>query len=372
MISASLGIMVMVISLILRKRREKLHKKKFFKQNGGLLLQQKLLEDTKRVKIFTQEELEQATDKYSESRFLGQGGYGTVYKGMLHDNNIVAIKRSKQIEASWIDQFINEVIILSQINHRNIVRLLGCCLETEFPLLVYEFVSNGTLSHHIHKKDPGESPSLSWETRLRIASEVAGAISYMHSTASTQIFHRDIKSSNVLLDDKYSAKVSDFGTSRFVSSDQSHLTTKVQGTFGYIDPEYFRSSQYTEKSDVYSFGVLMVELLTGKLPVTFAKNEDKTLLDYFVSLEKSNELAEILDIVVANEEKMEAVSAVAKLTTKCLRSKGKDRPTMRQVYLELEELRKSQHCLEIIEESQSITTTYSLNSLGYSDDELPR
>ncbi|XP_022152113.1 wall-associated receptor kinase-like 1 [Momordica charantia] len=290
---------------------------------------------------------------------------------MLQDDTIVAIKRSKQVEANCIDQFINEVIILSQINHKNIVRLLGCCLETEFPLLVYEFVSNGTLFPHIHKKDPGESPSLSWETRLIIALEVAGAISYMHSTASTPIFHRDIKSSNVLLDDNYSAKVSDFGTSRFVSCDQSHLTTKVQGTFGYIDPEYFRSCQYTEKSDVYSFGILMVELLTGKLPVTFARNEDKNLLDYFISLEKANELAEILDIVVAKEEKMEVVNVVANLTAKCLRSKGKDRPTMKQIYLELEGLRKSQNCLDTIEESHSITT-YSLHSLGLSDDELPR
>ncbi|CAK9327857.1 unnamed protein product [Citrullus colocynthis] len=342
--------------LLNKKRSRRLYQKKLFKQNGGLLLQQKLLEDNERVQIFTQEELEQATDNYNETRFLGQGGYGTVYKGILQDNNTVAIKRSKQIQANFIGQFINDVLILSRINHKNIVKLLGCCLETEFPLLVYEFVPNGTLSHHIHKKDHEESATISWKTRLRIASEVAGAISYIHSTASTPIFHRDIKSLNVLLDDNFSAKLSDFGTSRFFSYDQTHLTTEVQGTFGYIDPEYFRSSQYTEKSDVYSFGVLMVELLTGKKPVTFGKDEGENLLDYFISLEKANELVDILDAEVAKEEHMEVVKFVAQLTSKCLRTHGKERPTMKEVYLELEGLKQSQDCLPIFEENQSITT----------------
>lgn len=355
---------------LIRKRRRKLYKKKFFKQNGGMLLQQKLVEDNERVKIFTQEELEEATNNYSESRILGEGGYGTVYKGILHGNTVVAIKRSKQIEANWIEQFINEVIVLSRINYKNIVKLLGCCLETEFPLLVYEFVSNGTLSYHIHNKlDHGESPCLSWETRLKIASEVAGAISYMHSIVSTPIFHRDIKSLNILLDDKNSAKVSDFGISRFVSCDRSHLTTKVLGTIGYIDPEYFKSSQYTKKSDVYSFGVLMVELLTRKLP-TFARNDGGNLLDYFISLERTNGLVEILDATLVKEERMEVVNNVATLAIKCLRSNGKERPTMKQVYLELEGLRKSQNCIQIIEETHS--TTFSLNSFEISDDELVR
>ncbi|CAL8166916.1 unnamed protein product [Prunus armeniaca] len=168
----------------LKRRRCKIRKEKFFKQNGGYLLQQKFHANNTTVlaKIITAEELPEATDNFNESRFLGQGGYGTVYKGMLLDGSTVAVKRSKVINQNRIEQFINEVYILSQINHRNIVKLLVFCLETEVPLLVYKFVSNGTLSHHLHAKDQLK-PALSWDTRLRIACEVAGAVAHMHSAS---------------------------------------------------------------------------------------------------------------------------------------------------------------------------------------------
>ncbi|OMP05617.1 hypothetical protein COLO4_08681 [Corchorus olitorius] len=196
----------------------------------------------------------------------------------------------------------------------------GCCLETQFPLLVYEFIPNGTLSQLIHEHN--EEFPLTWEMRLRIGTEVANALSYLHSAASVPIYHRDIKATNILLDDKHRAKVSDFGTSRSVALEQTHLTTRVQGTFGYLDPEYFRSNQFTDKSDVYSFGVVLVELLTGKKPIHSTQSEDeeaRSLVTFFLHAMKENSLFDILDPCVTNDGPEEEIIAVAKLAKRCLK-----------------------------------------------------
>jgi serine/threonine protein kinase len=323
---------------VIKKRRMIKQKNMFFKRNGGLLLQQQLSShetNVENTKLFNSKDLEKATDRFNVNRILGQGGQGTVYKGMLVDGKIVAVKKSRVIDEGKLEEFINEVVILSQINHRNVVKLIGCCLETEVPLLVYEYVPNGILFQYVHHQTK-EFP-LTWDMRLRIATEIAGALFYLHSAASSPIYHRDIKSTNILLDDKYRAKVADFGTSRSITIDQTHLTTLVHGTFGYLDPEYFQSSQFTEKSDVYSFGVVLAELLTGKKAISSTSTqESKSLATYFIESVEENNLFDILDSRVLKEGKKEDIIVVANLTKRCLYLNGKKRPTMKEVAMELE------------------------------------
>ncbi|XP_055822841.1 wall-associated receptor kinase-like 1 [Solanum dulcamara] len=348
----------------LRKREENKAKQKFFKRNGGLLLRQRISLNGESSggslpKLFLKEELEKATNNFNEIRILGKGGLGTVYKGMLSDGSIVAVKKSNAVDEDQIEQFINEILILSQINHRHIVKVLGCCLETQVPLLVYEYISNGTLSSHIHgnlshSSNPTVSKSeldnqillhpaiiLTWDHRLRIAAEIAGALSYMHSCASTPILHRDIKSSNILLDDNFRAVVSDFGLSRLLSVDKTHLTTVVGGTFGYIDPEYFRSGQLTDKCDVYAFGVILAELLTSQRVVTSNKPEDPGLVIRFTLSLKENRIIEIVDPEIVKEvEDEHTILAVAKLAKRCLNFNVRRRPSMKEVAAELDQLGK--------------------------------
>ncbi|CAH8252490.1 unnamed protein product [Arabidopsis lyrata] len=343
-----LGVLFFILGILRvykfsKKRRRIIRSKNFFKRNGGLLLKQQLTTSkhgkVEMSRIFSSKELKKATDNFSMNRVLGQGGQGTVYKGMLVDGRIVAVKRSKVVGEDKMEEFINEVVLLSQINHRNIVKLMGCCLETEVPILVYEYIPNEDLFKRLHEKSESNDYTMTWEVRLRIAIEIAGALSYMHSAASFPIYHRDIKTTNILLDEKYRARVSDFGTSRSITIDQTHLTTLVAGTFGYMDPEYFLSSQYTDKSDVYSFGIVLVELITGEKPVSRIRCEEgRGLATDFLEAMKENRVVDIIDDRIKEENKLYQVMAVAKLARKCLSRKGRKRPNMREVSLELERI----------------------------------
>ncbi|XP_004295593.1 PREDICTED: wall-associated receptor kinase 2-like [Fragaria vesca subsp. vesca] len=338
-LGVSMGLLVFFLGISwicwgMKKREFIKQKEKYFKENGGLLLLQQLASDNgssmKTTKIFTADELERATNNYHESRILGEGGNGTVYKGILPDDTVVAIKKSKGTSAmTQSDQFVNEVIILSQINHINVVKLLGCCFETEVPLLVYEFITHGTLYEHIHKR---RSP-LPFELRMKIATQSAEALSHLHSSISTPIIHRDVKTANILLANDYTAKVSDFGASRLVHSG-TDMQTLVLGTFGYLDPEYLQSNQLTEKSDVYSFGVVLVELITSKVPLS----KDRCLASIFVVSMEEDWLDQILDDDIVNDGNIETVKKVAHLAKRCLMVKGEERPTMKEVAKELEEI----------------------------------
>ncbi|CAL4987621.1 unnamed protein product [Urochloa decumbens] len=337
------GAMVFLFSLgttfIVRKikaRRKKKLRETFFKQNHGQLLQQLVchMADIGERMIVTLDEIEKATNNFDRSRELGDGGHGTVYKGILSSQHVVAIKKSKIVIQREINEFINEVAILSQVNHRNIVKLLGCCLETEVPLLIYEFISNGTLYGHLHVDAP---ISISWKDRLRIAIETARALTYLHSLVSMSIIHRDIKSPNILLDDNLTVKLSDFGASRYIPIDQEGIHTTVQGTLGYLDPMYHSTGHLTEKSDVYSFGVLLIELLTRKKPVSYRSSQGFVLVNHFLSLLSESNLDEILDPQISKEGDGEVVD-IALLAAICVKFRGEERPTMRQIEMTLESI----------------------------------
>nr|XP_043637174.1 wall-associated receptor kinase 2-like [Erigeron canadensis] len=327
----------------IRRRKLTRLRERFFEQNGGTLLKRKMnsqVGSQEAMTLFSTEQLRKATANFSQEHIIGRGAYGVVYKGLLPDKRVVAIKKSRLVDRSQAEQFINEIMIVTQVIHRNVVKLLGCCLEEEVPVLVYEFISNNTLFHHIHHKAGGMS-WLSWDNRLRVAAEAASALGYLHSETTMPIIHRDVKSSNILLDDNYTAKISDFGASRLVPLDHEQVTTLIQGTLGYLDPEYFHTSQLTEKSDVYSFGVVLAELITGKKPIGGDRsNEVKNLATFFIKTMKENRLFEIVEPRLLREGTLEKLQAVAELVKRCLSSQGCDRPAMKEVAMELESLRK--------------------------------
>ncbi|CAL4967652.1 unnamed protein product [Urochloa decumbens] len=333
-------LLVCIFPLVIEYQKRKLVKEKdgFFKQNGGfILLEQMRSGRVDTVRVFSKKELENATNNFDKRRELGRGGHGTVYKGIMKDSRVVAIKRSKVCNTKQKDEFVQEIIILSQINHRNVVRLLGCCLEVEIPILVYEFIPNGTLFQLIHS----EGASISLDDRLRIAIESAEALAYLHSSAFPSIIHGDVKSSNILLDDKYMAKVTDFGASHMLAKDETQFMTIVQGTLGYLDPEYLQERQLTEKSDVYSFGVVILELITRKTAIySEDSSERKGLASSFMVTMKENKLQDMLDKSIVGVG-MEPLQAIAELAKKCLSMKGEERPQMTEVVERLKTIRRT-------------------------------
>ncbi|KAG8060673.1 hypothetical protein GUJ93_ZPchr0002g23781 [Zizania palustris] len=327
----------------IQKRKLITTKQKFFEQNGGVLLQHQMCSGggTGGFRIFSTEELEKATNSFAADRVLGRGGHGIVYKGVLEDKTVVAIKKSKMMEETQTNEFAREMFILSQLNHRNVVKLLGCCLEVEVPMLVYEYVSNGTLYHCIHGKDPKADIALN--TLLRIAAESAEALSYMHSSASPPILHGDVKTANILLDDKLNAKVSDFGASKLAPTDEAEIATMVQGTCGYLDPEYIMTCQLTDKSDVYSFSVVLLELLTRKKALYLdGSEESRSLVSSFTKAVKTGCHRELLDSQVRKEMTAEMLKEIVHLLMRGLSMNGEERPTMKEVADRLEMLRRYQ------------------------------
>ncbi|KAL1105660.1 hypothetical protein V6Z11_D04G148300 [Gossypium hirsutum] len=296
----------------------------------------------KLAKFFTIKEIAKATKNFSKDNLLGSGGFGEVFKGILDDGTSIAVKRAKLGNANGIDQIINEVRILCQVNHRNLVKLLGCCVELQQPLLIYEYIPNGTLFDHLHKIFPGKKVTLSWHRRLCIAYQTAQGLSYLHSSVVPPIYHRDVKSSNILLDENLDAKVSDFGISRLGFSDVSHVTTCAQGTLGYLDPEYYLNFQLTDKSDVYSFGVVLLELLTSKKAIDFNRGEEDVNLVVFArKILKEERFMDVIDPCLKQEAgkiELETMKALGFLAESCLNERKQNRPSMKSVAKEIESI----------------------------------
>nr|QNJ34485.1 CARD1-like protein 3 [Striga asiatica] len=292
----------------------------------------------KGAKCFLFEELKQSTNNFSEANDIGEGGYGKVYRGILSNGKLVAIKRAQQGSMQGRLEFKTEIELLSRVHHKNLVSLVGFCFEQDEQMLVYEYIANGTLRDSLSGRT---GIRLEWMRRLKIALGAARGLQYLHDLADPPIIHRDIKSNNILLDDRLNAKVADFGLSKPMGdSGRDHITTQVKGTMGYMDPEYYMTQQLTEKSDVYSFGVVLLELLTSKTPIEKGKyivREVKQLMD--TSKELYN-LQSLLDPVVAASLSPASVEKLADLALACVQELGVHRPTMSEVVKEIENIMK--------------------------------
>jgi serine/threonine protein kinase len=282
---------------------------------------------------FTYEELSRATNGFSEANLLGQGGFGYVHKGILPSGKEVAVKQLKAGSGQGEREFQAEVEIISRVHHRHLVSLIGYCMAGVQRLLVYEFVPNNNLEFHLHGKG---RPTMEWSTRLKIALGSAKGLSYLHEDCNPKIIHRDIKASNILIDFKFEAKVADFGLAKIASDTNTHVSTRVMGTFGYLAPEYAASGKLTEKSDVFSFGVVLLELITGRRPVD-ANNVyvDDSLVDWARPLlnraSEEGDFEGLADSKMGNEYDREEMARMVACAAACVRHSARRRPRMSQV-----------------------------------------
>lgn len=275
---------------------------------------------------FKYETLEKATNYFDISNKLGQGGSGTVFKGVLQSGKVVAVKRLYFGSRQWVDQFFNEVNLIIDINHKNLVKLLGCSITGPESLLVYEYVPNKTLHHYL--SDARYAQLLTWETRYNIVVGVAEGLAYLHEESQLRIIHRDIKLSNVLLDENYTAKIGDFGLARLFPEDRSHLSTGIAGTVGYMSPEYIVRGKLTDKADVFSFGILMIEVITGKINHSQPENP---VLHMVWNLYLSNRMSEAVDPVLEGSFPVEKATRLLHIALLCGQASDELRPSMSKV-----------------------------------------
>ncbi|KAJ8572712.1 hypothetical protein K7X08_009223 [Anisodus acutangulus] len=325
----------------------------------------------KGVKCYTFEELKQYTNNFSESNYIGSGGYGKVYRGTLPDGQLVAIKRAEQGSKQGALEFKTEIELLCRFHHKNVVSLVGFCFRQGEQILVYEYIPNGSLKESLSGKS---GIKLDWKRRLRVALAAAKGLQYLHDHVDPPIIHRDIKSNNILLDERLNAKVADFGLSKSMSEpEKGYVSTQVKGTMGYMDPEYYTTQQLTEKSDVYSFGVVLLELITARSPIVRGKYIVKELKQ---AIDKSKDMYNIDDFVdPAIPSSLTPISfrKFVDLAFMCLEEAGAHRPTMGEVVKEIEnimEIDGMNTCAESRSTSVSREVTSATFDHPYSEESL--
>ncbi|XP_044392256.1 wall-associated receptor kinase 2-like [Triticum aestivum] len=319
-----LAIALLMTLLMLQKKRMR----EYFKKNGGLILK-----NVETLQIFTKEEINKITHNHSE--FLGKGAFGEVYKGYLPDDAMVAVKSFIQVKETTMEEFTKEVLIQSKMIHKNILKLYGCCLEVDVPMLVYEFAAKGSLGDILHLN---ENQKLPIDLRLDIAIGSAEGLKYMHLYASQSIRHGDVKPDNILLDGELVPKISDFGLSKMLKVDE-YFTKIVVGCMGYIDPVFIKTGLLTQKSDVYSFGVVLLELITRR-KIVYDEN-CSLIMEFRKVYVKDKSGRAMFDKEIVTEEDILVVEEIGKLAIECLEEDVEDRPDMGEVAQRLVMLRRN-------------------------------
>ncbi|ONK68379.1 uncharacterized protein A4U43_C05F10810 [Asparagus officinalis] len=280
---------------------------------------------------FTLRDLEYATNRFSKENVIGEGGYGVVYRGRLINGTEVAVKKLLNNMGQAEKEFRVEVEAIGHVRHKNLVRLLGYCVEGIHRMLVYEYVNNGNLEQWLHGVMRHHGV-LSWESRMKIILGTAKALAYLHEAIEPKVVHRDIKSSNILIDDEFNGKISDFGLAKLLGSGKSHVATRVMGTFGYVAPEYANTGLLNEKSDVYSFGVLLLEAVTGRDPVDYKRPADEVnLVEWFKLMVGSRRTEELVDCELEAKPSTRALKRTLIVALRCVDPDSEKRPKMGQV-----------------------------------------
>ncbi|XP_043690079.1 probable receptor-like protein kinase At2g42960 [Telopea speciosissima] len=285
---------------------------------------------------FTLRDLEFATNRFAVENVLGEGGYGVVYQGRLMNGTEVAVKKLLNNLGQAEKEFRVEVEAIGHVRHKNLVRLLGYCIEGIHRMLVYEYVNNGNLEQWLHGA-MRQQGSLSWEARMKVILGTAKALAYLHEAIEPKVVHRDIKSSNILIDEEFNAKVSDFGLAKLLGSGKSHITTRVMGTFGYVAPEYANTGLLNEKSDVYSFGVLLLEAVTGRDPVDYSRPANEVnLVEWLKMMVGTRRAEEVVDPNLEVKPSTRALKRALLVALRCVDPDSEKRPKMGQVVRMLE------------------------------------